>query len=249
MGAKIKTHAGFTIIEVMLFLAVTGLLAASILVGSGVAIGQQRYGDSVNSLKSYIQQQYSEVANVANDRDKAWTCNSSAAITQTDPSGGQPRGTSDCVILGRFITIDQTGTQLTTSNVIGFRKAGATDQSSDIAELATNYKLSASPISQETQEVSWSAQVVKPKTATPMPLSILILRSPLSGTVLTFTTEGVQTNLSSMIATGNMDKQRDLCVNAPVGSFVGSRMEVRMVPYATNQSAIEIPVESDSVCD
>ena len=46
---------GFTIIEVMLFLAVTGALAVAILVGSGVAIGQQRYKDSVNSLQSFIQ--------------------------------------------------------------------------------------------------------------------------------------------------------------------------------------------------
>ena len=44
MGAK--TQNGFTIIEVMLFLAITGMLAAAILVGSGVAIGQQRYRDS-----------------------------------------------------------------------------------------------------------------------------------------------------------------------------------------------------------
>jgi len=63
-----KTQGGFTVIEVMLFLAVTGLLAVGILVGSGVAIGQQRYRDSVNTLKSYIQQQYSEVTSVINNR-------------------------------------------------------------------------------------------------------------------------------------------------------------------------------------
>ena len=40
MGKQNTT--GFTVIEVMLFLAVTGLLAIGILVGSGVAIGQQR---------------------------------------------------------------------------------------------------------------------------------------------------------------------------------------------------------------
>ncbi|HEU4715394.1 MAG TPA: prepilin-type N-terminal cleavage/methylation domain-containing protein, partial [Candidatus Saccharimonadales bacterium] len=92
MGAK--TQNGFTIIEVMLFLAITGMLAAAILVGSGVAIGQQRYRDSVSSLQSYIQQQYNKVINVTNDRDKSWTCDSNGTVTQADtPSAGEARGT------------------------------------------------------------------------------------------------------------------------------------------------------------
>jgi len=248
MGTKRQT--GFTIIEVMLFLAITGMLAAAILVGSGVAISQQRYRDSVNSLQSYIQQQYSKVADVTNDRDTAWTCDSNGTVTQTEtPSGGEPRGTSDCVLLGRFITIDASGVTLSTSNVVGVRSAGAVNQSSDIAEIATNYKLGVAPINQETQDVSWGAQVVKPKTKTPMPLSILILRSPLSGAVLTFVKDGVQTNLLSMVSDVNMSAQRDLCINADAGSFVGKRMEIRITPYATSQSAIQIPTESTSVCD
>ena len=54
-----RTETGFTLVEAMLFLAITGLLTVGILVGSGVAISQQRYRDSVNSLKSFIQDQYS----------------------------------------------------------------------------------------------------------------------------------------------------------------------------------------------
>src|SRR5438105_2731886 len=129
-----KTETGFTIIETMLFLAVTGLLAMGILVGSGVAIGQQRYRDSVNSLKSYIQQQYSEVTNVANDRTKTWTCDANGNVTTGDATSSEARGTSDCVVLGRFITVDATGKGLTASNVIGVRGAGA-EATSDIAEI------------------------------------------------------------------------------------------------------------------
>lgn len=243
-----KKEAGFTVIETMLFLGVTGMLATAILVGSGVTINQQRYRDSVNSLKSYIQQQYSEVTNVTNDRDKSWICNGIGNVSESNPVAGQARGTSDCVILGRFITLDESGTMLTASNVLGVRNAGATDAVSDIQEILTNYRLGLSPISQETSEVSWSAQVVKQKTTTPMGLSMLILRSPLSGSVMTFTTEGVNTNITSFISVANM-QQRDLCVNAEAGSFVGHRMEVKIDAYATNQSAIQIPAESDSVCD
>jgi len=245
---RMKKEAGFTVIETMLFLGVTGMLATAILVGSGVTINQQRYRDSVNSLKSYIQQQYSEVTNVTNDRDKSWICNGIGNVSESNPVAGQARGTSDCVILGRFITLDESGTMLSASNVLGVRNAGATDAASDIQEILTNYRLGLSPISKETTEVSWGAQVVKQKTATPMGLSMLILRSPLSGSVMTFTTEGVNTNITSFISVANM-QQRDLCVNADAGSFVGRRMEVKIDAYATNQSAIQIPAESDSVCD
>lgn len=248
MGAK--TQTGFTIIEVMLFLAVTGMLAAAILVGSGVAIGQQRYRDSVGSLQSYIQQQYSKATNVTNDRDKQWTCNSDGTVSQVDnASAGEARGTSDCVVLGRLVTVDTTGTNLTSAVVVGYRNPSATTQTSDIAEIATNYKLGVAPIDKDDESVNWGAQVVKPKTTTPMPITLLIVRSPLSGTMLTFSKEGVQANPNSMIDAANVSVQRDLCVNADTGSFVGKRMEVRVEAYATSQSAIQVPTESDSVCD
>src|SRR4029450_12347478 len=95
-----KTQSGFTLIEVMLFLAVTGLLAMGILAGSGAAINQQRYRDSVNSLKSDIQQQYSEVTSVINSRGANWECNANGVISDTGGPAGEARGRSDCVMLG-----------------------------------------------------------------------------------------------------------------------------------------------------
>lgn len=245
----IKVEAGFTIIETMLFLAVTGLLASVILVGSGVSINQQRYRDSVNSLKSYIQEQYSNVLNVSNDRTKGWSCDSAGNITQTDITVGEARGTSNCVLLGRYITIDDAGTTLKTADVIGARRANAPIATSDIAEIATNYQMTISPISQDTTDVGWHAQVVKPRTTIPMPLTILIIRSPLSGSILTFTTTGVQTLLNGLVLLSNMNQARDLCVNANAGSFVGRRLEVQISAFAADQSGVQVPPESSSVCD
>lgn len=239
---------GFTLIESMLFLGVTGMLAVGVLVGSSIAIGQQRYRDSVNSLKSYIQQQYNEASNVINNHGQNWSCDNLGEVTDVGGVAGQARGTSNCVILGRFMTINDDGTMLTTSNVTGYRLPGVAKASSDVEEIATNYRLGISPINTDEVEVAWGAQIVKEKTATPLPLKVLIIRSPLSGSLLTFTSETSFSDLSSLVTAANLQEVRHLCVNADTGTFVGRRLEVRINAFAASPSAIAIPSEQESVC-
>lgn len=239
MGIK-KTH-GFTIIEVMLFLAVTGALTIAILAGAGVQINQQRYRDSVSSLKSFLQAQYSEVTNVINDRGNDWQCTN--GTPQEVTNGGQPRGTTNCVILGRLVTVDASGTQLTASNVVGIKPTGAGDSSGDIEELQ-KYTMSVTTVGQETDEVSWGARIVNPQNlANPRSMAMLIVRSPLSGAVLTFTSDTIPQNVKDIIEAPNM-QQRDLCVDPSAGSLVGQRLAVRIAAFASNQSAIETPAAS-----
>lgn len=247
MGTR-ASH-GFTIIEVMLFLAVTGALTVAVMVGAGVSISQQRYRDSVNTLKSFVQTQFNETTNVVNDRAQNWTCSGAGAVTETPVGGGEVRGTSNCVVLGRLVTIDATGKLLKASNVIGSRTAGAPVGTNDIAELA-NYAITVSPIGQEESEVSWGAQVVQPRTTTPQSISLLVLLSPLSGSVVTFTADGDRTNNVATMINVNNRGERSLCVNPDAGVFTGSkRLEVRIGAYATNQGAVLIPLETESVCD
>jgi type II secretory pathway pseudopilin PulG len=243
-----RANHGFTIIEVMLFLAVTGALTVAVLVGAGASIGQQRYRDCVNTLKSFIQSQYSEVTNVVNDRSQNWTCSNNGTVTQTQ-NGGEVRGTSNCVVLGKLVTVDASGKILTSSNVIGSRASGAPEGANDIAELQ-NYDMTVSPINSQTNEVSWGAQIVSPQTTNPQATSILIVRSPLGGSVLTFTADGVQTNVKGMVVDENRIAARHLCVNPDLGTFIGSkRLEVRIDAFAANQSAVLIPTEAESICD
>lgn len=243
-----KTASGFTIIEVMLFLAVTGALAAGVLVGSGISIGQQRYKDSVNSLKSLLQSQYSETANTVNDRSGVESCNSSAAITPFGSS--QARGTSSCLLMGRFLAVDPDGKTITISNVIGSRIPDAPVGTNDIAELQ-NYKLAASPLNQEHASISWGAQLVVPKSTSSQPLSMLIVRSPLSGSTFTFSsTLSPQPTLKTLVDTSATTSAQtvDLCVQGAAGTFVGNQLAVRINPYASSPSAIEIPAEGANVC-
>lgn len=246
----IKTQHGFTIIEVMLFLAITGALAIAILAGSGVAIGQQRYRDSVSTFKSLIQEQYNEATNVVNSRGGDASC-TNAVVRQPPDSvpSPQPRGTSECVVLGRLLTVADNGIDIKTSNVIGYRTSSTAAASTDIDELKANYKLGDSPIDAEDAEIQWGAQVVKPKTTTVQPLSILIIRSPLSGSIMTFVQDGVQTDLDAFVASGTITSNKDVCINADAGSFVGRRQAIRISAYASNSTSVEIPSEGDNICD
>lgn len=247
MGTTVNN--GFTIIETMLFLGVAGALTVGILAGSGAAINQQRYRDSVNTLKSFIQQQYSETANVVNGRSGSEAC--ANAVVAQPPAIVTPeaRGTSECILLGRYVVIDTTGTEITASNVVGYRAPGAPEAASDILEITTNYQLGTSTIGQDMADIAWGAVVVRPQTTQPMPLTMLILRSPLSGSIMTYTQEGVVTNLASMITAQNSNATRNLCVNKSDNLLGGNRMSVQISSFATSQGSIQIPPESTSVCD
>lgn len=249
MGIK-NTH-GFTIIEVMLFLAVSGLLAIGILVGSGVAIGQQRYRDSVSSLKSFVQEQYNQTANVVNDRSGDEACSGANVVQPPDDvASPQARGTSDCFLMGRLVTVGADGKQLSAADVVGYRTStSAAVEPTDLGELKKNYKLGISTINQDSREVEWGAQIVKPKTSTAMPLTVLIVRSPVSGSTMTFVKDGVQTDLNGMVASGIVAAPKSMCVDPAGGTIAGERLAVRIGAYATAQSAIEIPTESEHICD
>src|ERR1035437_3824051 len=131
MGTNYKL--GFTILETMLFLAITGLMVVAILVSTGSTINIQRYRDSVTSLKSYLQGQYSDVNNVRNEqRAINLSCDSNAVTSET---GGvkNSRGQADCIILGRLIKIDDK--DISSSTVLGY--GSSLPDRNDIDDLKT----------------------------------------------------------------------------------------------------------------
>lgn len=55
--------SGFTLVEVALFLALTGLLFIGIIAGTGNSIAQQRFYDSTQSFAEFLRSIYSQVSN------------------------------------------------------------------------------------------------------------------------------------------------------------------------------------------
>ncbi len=103
------SQPGFTIIEVVLFLAISGLLAVGLMVGTGAAIQRQQYRDSVQSYANFLRNQYAQVISVGNYDSADRKC-------PLEPSGSEaPRGRSNCVVVGRYVAaIDGSGQKYST---------------------------------------------------------------------------------------------------------------------------------------
>ncbi len=234
--------AGFTIIETMLFLAITGVLAVGILASSSLMIATQRYKDSVTSFQAELQQQYERTFNVVNGRGNDFKCNSDTSVTETNPSPGQPRGQSECVIIGRYIKVDH-GENITTANLIGY----ATDlptgvvSDNDLEDLQ-RYTISAPNVAANdatTTQLNWGATLYNAVDNTSVSFTMLIMRSPLSGTVRTFIYNGDDnpTPLKDMVTEANQVEKK-VCLN-PGSVIASARMAVVIRQYAASASGIE----------
>ena len=251
---KLSGKAGFTIVETMLFLGITAFLIVGFLAGTGSTINNQRYRDSVESLAAVIQQQYSEVSNVSNTRDIAssMTCTGLADIYL---GGSSPKkiGQSDCVFLGKYITYTANTDKLLIRTVVGSPIA-ATDplsENSDIAALSDyNIKPMAATTSNE-YNLEWSPTLVNVSN-TPISFSILILRSPLSGSPRTFINSTAiisDGNLkTSLVQAGPLSTSLKMCVKRD-GISAMKKSAVMVIANATASSGVQTQGGETSLCN
>lgn len=239
-----SNNTGFTIIETMLFLGITGLLVVGLLVGTGTSINTQRYRDSVSTFMAFLQKQYSDVANVSNDRANDVSCGSDGQVKEGGST--EARGQSDCFIVGRLIMIDSG--QITTYDVNGVIADNV--QGSDVVKLNKNYNYGISPASKQSSSLEWDAKIIWPvegagsKTeGTNRVISILIMRSPDSGSVYTFTSDETSENITSDVIKGLISSanqgRRTICVDTATGLPAGDKLAVFISDNAANGTAVE----------
>lgn len=235
----IHNKQGFTIIEVMLFLAISGALTVAVLVGAGASISQQRYRDSVNSLSTFLQQQYSEVASVRNDRDAQWTCGGAGVLAA--PSGGTSRGTTDCSVLGKIIRLDDTRAIVRT--VIG--RAANPSGTNDIDALrSANLTLHSDS---QNYPVEWGAKMQRVSGA-PTATTIMIVRSPETGAIRTFINEtSLTVTPAAMVTPANLQTGTHICMDSD-GMFGGKRFDVEFVANASSPAGVKVRGDGTTAC-
>lgn len=248
MGARISP--GFTIIETVLFLSVTGLLVMGVLIGTGASLNRQRYQDSVESFKDLLQTQYAELGSVKNFRTNTWSCDASA---QPVAGGSVIRGQSDCLLVGRYLRIERG--DITVYSVLA-RQTG-TAGGNDITKLDTNYRYNVNTTTTTSQSMEWGTQIAWPSSGSgsqtptnPRSIGILFIRSPDSGNIYTFTSNDVpaktainHATFTNLIQAGTASfpgqGARTLCVLSS-GLMPSGDMAVYINPYAASASAIEV---------
>lgn len=224
---------GFTIIELMLFLGITGAIFAALMIGVNNNITQQHYKESVQNYGALLQNQYSEVANTRMQRDDNLSCGLNVAgrveVTTTNGSGDLPGGpsrTPACVILGRAVQIERVngGTLGANDNgsiihiypVIGM-EPNVEESLSDIETLVSYNPNITDQFNQITTRVEWGSNL-KLLGGQSSEVSFLILRSPASGLVRVFASdEPLKSVISEMINPQNAMRVVTNCVDGQRG--------------------------------
>lgn len=171
---------GFTIIEVMIFLAISGFLLMGVLGGTYASIAKQRYNDSVRSFAEFLRQVYAEVI-------------SPESLGATNGSYG---GNSDAdAIYGKVMvfglnnqTTVYTATLVGNTNIPTGNHDFLTELDLVQARLFCGVEDAAGNIVNDTTVNTytplWEAEIVRPGGGI-LTGTVIIARSPTSGTIHT----------------------------------------------------------------
>lgn len=218
---------GFTIIETMLVLSISALFAVGLMIGWSVNINRQRYEDAVNTFKSDIQAVFNEVENPKNSAGRVACVNDRlGSMLNTDTTNtSTDRGTTNCIILGKIIMFDQVATlhgdrmhntEFKIYNLVWDDSIDLSHENNHMSALSRGV-VSIDFNSEEIKNLEWGANIKMVtdnrngafktgyRTSHGTLNSILIIRSPLDGSILVFGSDGLPNNKSAI---DNMKKSR-----------------------------------------
>lgn len=120
------TQAGFTIVETMFFLAITGMLIASALLIFNSRISNTQFTQSVQELDNQIKGVINDVTAGTYPTNPPYICtvNVSGPVVMPNPSGGSAQGSNtNCMFLGKSLqfAVDGNNRQLNVYTIAGRR--------------------------------------------------------------------------------------------------------------------------------
>ena len=225
-----QQRRGFTIIELVLVLAISGAMLVGILATAGTAITVQRYKDSVNSAVDYFQGQYNLVTNVRNSRGNPGVCDVTGGIVQSTTTTS--RGQSNCVVVGQVLR-GQDG-QIWSKALYATK---IVDTSTDIVSDIQNAGIieNTNPNAIDTYTLEWGATLKNAGSAS-NGFAIAIVRSPVSGLITTFVNQtGSSLSLTEILTARNANTDAKFCV-IPSGNITSVASEALGVAIARGTS-------------
>jgi len=168
--------AGFTIIEVTIFIAISGLLLLVAFAGVSNLTNRTRFTDTMNGLQSFLQRQYGEIVSGTNIRSDNQGC---AAM----PSTKTGESNDTCLYMGRMIRFSEGSTDILTYDVVSQAKASGTS--------LTDQYMAMKPITinEQRSTLGWGSIFKSGRTTLAPQRSIntlVFIRSPESARIITY---------------------------------------------------------------
>lgn len=184
MGRQKQT--GFTVIEVVLVIAISGLIAMGIMSSSSRQVNVQNYRDGVESFRDFLAGQFEDLDSVKNNQ-----------------SGGCPggashgRGAGNCFYSGKFISITASGDE----TKLEARPIQSTVNEVDDTIASVNVVGDDTDENVQKSRINWGVQAVSSLSPTsPINRYVTIFRSPITGSVSSYVTaENVSSNLLTLV--------------------------------------------------
>lgn len=222
----VKTKQGFTIIEVMLVLGITGLMLIGVIGGTYASIATQRYNDSVRSFSEFLRQVFAEVISpqsLGEGNSDAEAIYGKVVVFGLDNSAGDDIVYTATLVGGVNPPRSGSGfiSELGNDSVKAHLFCEKTVAGVDLSDSVESY----TPM--------WEAKIETPNdTGTsnvPMEGTLIIARSPASGTVHTAFTKSVY-HINENCQAASNSLQQDLREN-PASFDVTNDVDFCIVSY------------------
>lgn len=235
-------QAGYTVIELSLFLGISALLFTIAIFATGSTIRNARFTDSGRSLEAYVQKQYDDIINGVNPRMNELSC-SGGVVT----SGTQDPGTSNCLLVGKLLLFQVDSYAVNVYDIVTPDPGINVDYGkTDEQLIADDYVPTVvSNINSTTYNISWQAPVVGIKRVSDevQANALALIRSPRSQRILSYTYEENPTPTAGRLATvvgdasTNSGQVVNYCIRSADGFGGVAKLEVGA---GSNQTAVRM---------
>lgn len=230
---------GFTLVEVALFLALSGLLVAAVIIGTSRSISEKRYNDTVDNFVSYLEGLYASANYVSH--------------------GGS--GDSSQAVYGKLVIMNDQSSFKSYSIAANanIRGINLPTDAKDALEIL-NPTITTGPednkvfISEETYIPSWGGRIQADETSEDGKdedkdqILLLILRSPKTNMLTTYVyypdreiNIGISTNLSAFLNRFSKTDAANFCIDSDDRWAGGNeRRFVKIHAGANNASGVEL---------
>jgi hypothetical protein len=235
---------GFTVVEVSLFLAITGMLFLIAFLGTANTIRSVRFGDSGRATTAFLQRQYDDIINGLNQRTGAESCVAGNVIP-----GSQPAGTSGCLLLGKLVIFQVNSPVITTYDVIGTEPANVNYSQTDTQLISAFQPRVVTSIGVGTYRIPWEANISGTKRLSDNQgvNGLLLIRSPKSSRIVSYTykpTAVPALDLSPVVnSAANTGQTANFCIKNVDGQGLPAKIEVTNAP---TQQAVQVTFDADS---